>query len=66
MIIGLIALNADFIDISMSTIIVYFLLLRQMMAIAVQIGDGLITINRVHPNIRNYLKLIDTMKTIKT
>ncbi len=66
MIIGLIALNADYIDISMSTIIVYFLLLRQMMAIAVQIGDDLITINRVHPNIRNYLKLIDTMKTIKT
>ena len=62
MAIGLIALNAEHINTPLSSIIIYFLLIRQVMAIAVQIGDGLITINRVHPNITSYLKLIDKIK----
>ncbi len=62
LIIAIILYNTDYFHVSISTIIIYFLLVKKMIAIAVKIGDDFITINRMHPNITNYLRLIDKIK----
>lgn len=62
MIIGIMLFNDDHFDISISVVLIYFLVLRKMIAMAVQVGDDLIAINNIHPNITNYLMLIDKIK----
>lgn len=58
-VIALLAYFADTLELDLVMILAYYLILRQAIAAATQVADGLVMVNRVYPGLRNYVRIVD-------